>query len=67
MPADATEPRRPGQYVYDNTWQNARERIALLETVYDPGTIRHLEALGIADGWRCLPSGRRCWSGWWAA
>jgi len=29
----------------------------LLETTLDPGTIRHLEALGIGAGWHCLEVG----------
>jgi len=46
-----------GAYVFDNEWEKERERLAGLEAVYDPGTIRHLEALGVAEGWRCLEVG----------
>ncbi len=34
-----------------------RERLALLEEVYDPWTIRQLDAIGVEDGWRCLDAG----------
>jgi len=42
------------QYALDNTWKAARERLALLETVSDPWTIRNLAIVGVAEGWRCL-------------
>src|SRR5262245_14216312 len=42
------------QYALDNTWKAARERLTLLETVWDPWTIRHLEMVGVGPGWRCL-------------
>ena len=44
-------------YTLDNAWQHARERLALLENATDPGTIRHLEALDVAPGWRCWEAG----------
>ena len=44
-------------YLLDNAWQQQRRRLALLESWFDPGTIRHLEALGICPGWRCLEVG----------
>lgn len=44
-------------YALDNAWEKARERLAGLAAWYDPGTIRHLEALGVAPGWRCLEVG----------
>jgi SAM-dependent methyltransferase len=47
----------PGGYVFDQTWEQERSRLAGLEAALDPGTIRHLEALGIDDGWRCLEVG----------
>jgi SAM-dependent methyltransferase len=40
-------------YTLDNAWTQARERLGLLEAVADPNSIRHLEALGIAEGWQC--------------
>jgi SAM-dependent methyltransferase len=46
----------PG-YAVDNAWVHARERLALLETVLDPGSFRHLAALGVGEGWHCLDVG----------
>src|SRR5687768_10129658 len=46
------------RYVFDNAAeQQARERFAALPRLYDPGTIRHLAALGVGAGWRCLEVG----------
>jgi hypothetical protein len=44
-------------YTFDNAWRQARDRLALLETVLDPGSIRRLEALGVGAGWHCLEVG----------
>jgi SAM-dependent methyltransferase len=44
-------------YAFDNALATQRERLDLLEALFDPGTIRHLEALGVAPGWRCLEVG----------
>jgi SAM-dependent methyltransferase len=44
-------------YTLDNAWIRARERLALLESVLDPGSVRHLEALGVGEGWHCLEVG----------
>ena len=46
-----------GEYTLDNTWHQAWRRLALLETWLDPGTIRHLETLGVDEGWHCLEVG----------
>ena len=43
-----------GEYILDNAWQLARRRLARLEEQLDPGTVRHLQALGVGAGWRCL-------------
>ncbi|HEX8035655.1 MAG TPA: methyltransferase domain-containing protein [Ktedonobacterales bacterium] len=45
------------EYLLDNAWQQQRERLAGLESWFDPGTIRHMETLGVAPGWRCLEVG----------
>jgi hypothetical protein len=45
------------EYSLDNTWVQARERLAALEALVDPSTIRHLEALGVSEGWQCLEVG----------
>jgi hypothetical protein len=34
------------------------DRLRLQESLVDPVTIRHLEAIGVAEGWRCLESAR---------
>jgi SAM-dependent methyltransferase len=52
---DPTAHRRG--YTFDNAWRQARDRLALLERVLDPGTIRRLEALGVGKGWHCLEVG----------
>jgi len=44
-------------YALDNAWRKARERLSGLETVFDPGTIRHLADRGVGAGWRCLEIG----------
>src|SRR6516162_11866108 len=44
-------------YTLDNAWTQARERLGQLEAVHDPGSIRHLERLGVTEGWHCLEVG----------
>src|SRR5262245_54483312 len=44
-------------YLYDNSWQRARERLDMLGEFLDPGTIRHLERLGVDKGWQCWEVG----------
>lgn len=44
-------------YVYDQAWEQERERLAGIEADWDPGTIRHLEGVGVAEGWWCLEIG----------
>lgn len=44
-------------YALDNTKPQTEQRFGSLEACYDPVTIRHLEAIGVADGWRCLEVG----------
>ena len=41
-------------YSLDNTWDQANQRLALLEGQLDPISQRRLSALGLGDGWRCL-------------
>jgi SAM-dependent methyltransferase len=57
METGDSAPANETQYVYDNAWSQARERLSTLELRYDPGTIRNLESLGIRDGWHCLEVG----------
>lgn len=44
-------------YVFDNAGLQTGRRFASLEELYDPGTIRHLDARGVDTGWRCLEVG----------
>lgn len=44
-------------YAFDHQWKQERDRLARLESGMDPGTIRHLESLGVESGWRCLEIG----------
>src|SRR2546425_1749627 len=43
-----------GAYVFDNSWEKERERLAGLEVSLDPGTTRILETVGVGPGWMCL-------------
>ncbi len=43
-----------GAYVFDNSWEKERERLAGLEVALDPGTTRHLTEIGVGPGWTCL-------------
>jgi SAM-dependent methyltransferase len=44
-------------YAFDNAWADAKRRLSLLESCYDPGTKRRLAAIGVGPGWRCLEAG----------
>ena len=44
-------------YVFDNAAPQAAARLAVLAQIFDPGTIRHLNARGVGPGWRCLEVG----------
>ena len=44
-------------YVFDQAWEAERARLSGLELGLDPGTIRHLESLGVGVGWRCWEIG----------
>jgi SAM-dependent methyltransferase len=44
-------------YLLDNQQAEAGTRFDALATLFDPGTFRRIEALGIADGWRCWEVG----------
>ena len=46
-----------GRYSFDNAWVSARQRLRGLEARYDPGTIRHLETIGVGHDWHCLEIG----------
>jgi ubiquinone/menaquinone biosynthesis C-methylase UbiE len=42
------------KYPLTNEWKGARQRLSLLEAVYDPWTIRNLAKVGVREGWHCL-------------
>ena len=44
-------------YTFNNAWANERGRLDALEGLADPGTIRHLTALGVRPGLLCLEVG----------
>lgn len=44
-------------YVMDTAAPKEHQRLQLLEAWADPGTIPHLETIGVARGWRCLEIG----------
>jgi SAM-dependent methyltransferase len=44
-------------YVFPNAAPQAASRLHALAAVFDPGTIRHLEARGVGQGWSCLEVG----------
>jgi SAM-dependent methyltransferase len=44
-------------YVFANSSTEAQTRFAALSTIYDRGSIRHLEDLGVGSGWHCLEIG----------
>jgi SAM-dependent methyltransferase len=46
-----------GAYVFDNSWEKERVRLAGIESMLDAGTRRHLDAVGVGPGWRCLEVG----------
>jgi SAM-dependent methyltransferase len=45
------------RYLLDNGAREAPARFAVLSALFDPGTIRHLEACGVGRGWHCLEVG----------
>jgi ubiquinone/menaquinone biosynthesis C-methylase UbiE len=42
------------EYVLDNKWEAARDRLTQLEQVWDTWTIRNLQEIGVGADWRCL-------------
>jgi SAM-dependent methyltransferase len=43
-----------GEYIFDPAWEHERSRLRALEAMCDSITIRHLAAIGVGAGWRCL-------------
>lgn len=44
-------------YVFANASPQAPVRLNLLSTLYDDGSKKYLEAVGVSEGWRCLEIG----------
>jgi SAM-dependent methyltransferase len=44
-------------YVFDAAWQKERDRLGALESLFDGSSRRHLTALGLGEGMRCLEVG----------
>ncbi|TDV47900.1 class I SAM-dependent methyltransferase [Actinophytocola oryzae] len=45
------------RYLLDNRRPEAGDRFEALATLFDPWTFRHLDDLGLGDGWRCWEVG----------
>lgn len=45
------------RYLLDNRRREAGERFAALADLFDPWTFRHLDDLGLGEGWRCWEVG----------
>ena len=44
-------------YVYRQSWEQERARLAGMAAQFDPGTTRHLRAIGVTSGWHCWEVG----------
>jgi len=44
-------------YAFDNAAAQTPARFSALARIFDPGTVRHLGALGVEEGWHCLEVG----------
>ena len=47
----------PRDYIYDQGFSEERARLAGIESLWDPGSQRLLDGLGIGPAWRCLEVG----------
>ena len=45
-------------YLLNQAWDREKERLESIQALHDPITIRHLETLGVDNGWHfvCLPN-----------
>jgi SAM-dependent methyltransferase len=48
---------RENDYLLDNSSPQTAVRLSALAQIFDPGTVRHINQLGIRNGWRCLEIG----------
>jgi hypothetical protein len=44
-------------YLLDHGWSGERDRLDGLGSLFDSGTVREFEAVGVGPGWRCLEIG----------
>ncbi len=44
-------------YLFDNAALEAEARFGALTSLFDPVTFRHLDSLGVREGWSCLEVG----------
>jgi SAM-dependent methyltransferase len=44
-------------YIFNQSWEQERARLAGLSAQFDPVTTRHLATVGVAAGWHCLEIG----------
>jgi SAM-dependent methyltransferase len=61
-----TQPNTPSPYVFDRAYARERERLEIQAEMLDPGTIRHIKALGFLGAWTCAEVGAgagsiACW------
>jgi hypothetical protein len=54
---DDSDVANDGGYLLDNQQAEAGTRFDALATLFNPSTFRHIDALGIAEGWRCWEVG----------
>ena len=47
----------PRDYIYDQGFSEERTRLAAIESLWDPGSQRLLDGLGVGVGWQCLEVG----------
>jgi SAM-dependent methyltransferase len=45
------------RYVFDNAAAQTPARFSALASIFDPGSVRHLSAIGVGEGWHCLEVG----------
>jgi SAM-dependent methyltransferase len=43
--------------MFDDRAPDEQRRLAGIEEIYDPGTVRHLDTIGVGAGWSCLEIG----------
>ncbi|MHB8577450.1 MAG: class I SAM-dependent methyltransferase [Dehalococcoidia bacterium] len=49
--------QQQGAYIFQNADEPTADRFSGLAAVFDPGSFRHLSALGVGPGWHCLEVG----------